>query len=226
MHRHKQNFPCPGCGVKFESLSSFIQHVELGRCSKLDIETLQARFAAKFTFAKGLAKLDLASKQELPSIKQKDFSMYLGHDADPEAPWQEGPNLLSNWEAPDPTAWASSEPVPSRDRAYPRMAHHQYLSGNINTPDILTGDQNDPLEGKYEENDWARNKNLFPDSRPAQRPTAEQLQSLNSSHQAVIEAARTEKGASFDPNSPYFDPQQCWHDILQKYKCPHRATCK
>ncbi|KAG6353862.1 hypothetical protein INS49_005119 [Diaporthe citri] len=225
-HRHKQNFPCPGCTVKFESLSSFIEHVELGRCSKLDIETLQARFAAKFTFAKGLAKLDLESKQELPRIKQKDFSLYLGHDADPEASWQESHNLLSEWEVVDPNAWASSEPIPSKDEAFPRMAHHEYLRGNTNAPDILTGDQNNPLEGKCEENSWARDKNLFPGSRPAQRPTAEQLQDLNSNQQAALARASGEKRDSFDPNSPYFDPQQCWHDILQKYKCPHKATCK
>lgn len=212
--------------MKFESLSSFIEHVELGRCSKLDIETLQARFAAKFTFAKGLAKLDLESKQELPRIKQKDFSLYLGHDADPEASWQESPNLLSDWEVVDPNAWATSEPIPSKDEAFPRMAHHEYLRGNTNAPDILTGDQNNPLEGKHEENNWARDKDLFPASRPAHRPTGEQLQGLTSNQQGALARASGEKAASFDPNSPYFDPQQCWHDILQKYKCPHKATCK
>lgn len=225
MHRHKQDFPCPGCAVKFESLSSFIEHVELGRCSKLDIETLHARFAAKFTFAKGLAKLDLESRLELPDIKQKDFSIYLGYDADPETPWQESPSLLSDWEVVDPNAWGQSEPISSKDKAFPRMAHHEYLRGNTNAPDILTGDQVNPLEGKYEENAWAGDKQLFPNSRPAQRPTAEQLQSISSSQQAAFEHD-SGKGVSLDPNSPYFDAQQCWHDILQKYKCPHKATCK
>lgn len=226
MHRHKQNFPCPGCAVKFDSLSTFIKHIEFGQCCKLDMETLRARFAAKFTFAKGLAKLDLESKQELPSIKPKDFSMHLGYDADPEAPWQESTNLLSNWEVVDSNTWASPEPTPSKDRAFPRMAHHEYLRGNSKVPDVLTGDQSNPLEGKYEENDWARDKNLFPVAPRAQRPTAEQLQGINSSQQAASERAGAEKVASFDPNSPYFDAQQCWHDILQKYKCPHKATCK
>lgn len=211
--------------MKFESLSSFIKHIEFGRCRKIDIETLRARFASKFTFAKGLAKLDLESRQELPRIKPKDFSTYLGYDADPEAPWQESPNLLSDWEVVDPNAWAPSEPVPSKDKAFPRMAHHEYLRGNTRAPDFLTGDQSNPLEGKYEENDWARDRNFFPD-RPAHRPTAEQLQSINSSQQAAFERAGAEKGASIDPNSPYFDAQQCWHDILQKYKCPHKATCQ
>lgn len=87
MHRHKQDFRCPGCAVKFITLSAFIQHVELGQCCKLDMEILQARFATKLNFAKGLAKLDQESKEELPVFKQKDFSLYLGYDADPEAPW-------------------------------------------------------------------------------------------------------------------------------------------
>jgi hypothetical protein len=61
--------------------------VELGKCCQLDMETLQNRFAAKLNFAKGLAKLDVESKEELPFIKKKDFSIYLGYDADPEASW-------------------------------------------------------------------------------------------------------------------------------------------
>lgn len=190
------------------------------------METLQARFAEKLNFAKGLAKLDLASKQELPIIKSKDFSMYLGYDADPEAPWQESPNLLSEYEAPDPNAWASAEPVPSQARAFPRMTHHEYLRGSNNGPDILTGDSSNPLDGKYEENDWAKDKNLLPNSRPAQRPTNEQLQGLHASQQAAVERTRGQNVASLDPNSPYFDPQQCWHHILQTYKCPHKTACK
>lgn len=212
--------------MKFESLSSFVKHIEFGQCSKLDLETLRTRYAAKSTFAKGLAKLDQESKQELPRIKPKDFSIHLGFDRDPEPPWQESPNLLSEFEVVDPYAWAPSEPIPSKDKAFPRMAHHEYLHGNTRAPDILTGDQSNPLEGKFEENDWARGRRTFPDARPAQRPTAEQLQSINSSQQAAFERAGTEKGASIDPNSPYFDARQCWHDILQKYKCPHKATCR
>lgn len=138
--------------------------------------------------------------------------------------------MISHWEAADQNTWASSEPapskVPAKGKGFPRMAHHEYLHGSSNAPDLLTGDQNNPLDGKYEENDWARHKNLFPDSRPAQRPTAEQLQALNSSHQAAVERAHGQAGPSLDPNSPYFDPQQCWDDILQKYKCPHKAVCK
>lgn len=139
---------------------------------------------------------------------------------------QESPNVISPWEAADPNTWASPDPAPSKDQAFPRMAHHEYLRGSSKDPDLLTGDQNNPLDGKYEENDWARHKSLFTNSRPAQRPTAEQLQTLSFSRQAAVERSREQDGPSFDPNSPYFDAQQCWHDILQKYKCPHKAVCK
>lgn len=212
--------------MKFTSLSSFIKHVELGHCCKIDMETLQSRFADKLSFAKGLAKLDVASKQELPIIKPKDFSMYLGYDADPEAPWQESPNLLTKYEVPDPNAWASAKPGPPLAQAFPRMAHHECLRGSNSGPDILSGDHGNPLDGKYEENNWARDKHLFPNSRPTQRPTTEQPQGLHASQQSAVERARGQNVANLDPNSPYFDPQQYWHHILQTYKCPHKATCK
>lgn len=73
--------------MKYDRLSGFIQHVELGQCCKLDIETLQARFAEKLRFAKNLGKLDLAARLEFPNYKEKDFSLCLGHDADPQPSW-------------------------------------------------------------------------------------------------------------------------------------------
>lgn len=87
MHPHKQDFECPACSIKYDRLSGFIQHVELGQCCKLDIETLQAQFAKNSNFAKSLGKLDVAAKAEFPNYKQKDFSSCLGHDADPEPSW-------------------------------------------------------------------------------------------------------------------------------------------
>ncbi|KAK2602579.1 hypothetical protein N8I77_009097 [Diaporthe amygdali] len=225
-HAHKQDFSCPGCDVKFVTLSSFVKHVELGQCCQLDIEKLQARFASKLSFAKGLARLDRASRQDVPNIKPKDFSMHLGQDAEPEAPWQESANLLSAWEGRDTNAWGSSEPVGLDDGTFPRMAHREYMHGSTKAPDILTGDQSNPLDGKYEENDWASDRNLFPNAAPAQKPTADQLQTLNDNQQAAVERARSLNSETFDPSSPYFDPQKCWHNILRKYKCPHQATCK
>jgi hypothetical protein len=143
---------------------------------------------------------------------------------------QESPNLISHWEAADQNTWVSAQPAPSKVTAtgkdFPRMAHHEYLQGSSNSPDLLTGDQTKPLDGKYEENAWARHKNLFPDSRPVQRPSADQLQALYSNRQPAVERARDQIGPSLDPNSPCFDAQKFWNDILQKYKCPHKAVCK
>lgn len=106
------------------------------------------------------------------------------------------------------------------------MAHREYLHGSSDAPDFLTGDQTDQLDGKYEENCWAKNENLFPESGPAQRPTQEQLQALNSSNQTAVERVRGQDMPSLDPNSPLFDPQQCWNAISERYNCPYKAVCK
>lgn len=134
--------------------------------------------------------------------------------------------MLSQWESTDRNTWAYSEPAPSLGKAFPRMAHREYLHGSSDAPDFLTGDETNQLDGRYEENDWARNENLFPESRSAQRPTQEQLQALKSSNPVAVERVRGQDVPSFDPNSPYFDPQQCWNEISQKYKCPYKAVCK
>ncbi|KAI3400241.1 hypothetical protein diail_4126 [Diaporthe ilicicola] len=115
-HPHKQDFRCPGCDKKFGTLSSFVKHIEFGECCQLDIEALQARFADKMKFARGLAKLDQASSYELPNIKMKDFSANLGLSSDDPAPWQEpswqdGLSQLSAWDVVEQNAWGSSETV-------------------------------------------------------------------------------------------------------------------
>ncbi|KAG8158804.1 hypothetical protein KVR01_011247 [Diaporthe batatas] len=230
VHPHKQDFECPACSVKHDRLSGFIQHVELGQCCQLDIETLQARFADKFNFAKNLQKLDLAARLEFPNLKEKDFSMCLGYDADPEPTClltgsrQEVPNKLSQWESADRNTWASAEPAPSLGKDFPRMAHREYLHGNSDATDLLTGDQVSQLDGAYDTNAWARKEKLFPESRPAQRPTQEQLQALKAGNQGAVERVRGQD--IIDPNSPFFNPQQCWNELLQKYKCPHKAVCQ
>lgn len=142
-------------------------------------------------FARGLARLDIASFHELPNIKAKDFSINLGLPVEPQAPWYESPSLLSSWDVVDPSPWGSSEPV----------------------------------AGKYENNYWAKDENEFPGAAPAHKTTAGQTQRLNESQQAHDERSRNMNTATFDPDSPYFNPLRCWNGILQKYQCPHKPKC-
>lgn len=219
-HAQKQNIDCPGCGSHFFNFSGFVQHIESNLCPKISQENATAadRFKMSLEFVKGLEELD---KESGKPYRPKDFSQFLGSEREPaeRVSWTGAPS--NPWDNQSAEDWVPSPFDASEKSEFLRMTHREYLYGNTDIPDLLTGDDNDRLDRKQDVNLWASEKSLFPNAPSAQRPTSKQLDQLQVDRSLAVTRARNNFQLDVDdPNSPQFNADKYFNPYTRKYKCP------
>ncbi|KAK7749953.1 hypothetical protein SLS53_000535 [Cytospora paraplurivora] len=222
-HAVKQDISCPGCGHHCIKLSDFIKHIEFDECPTLKLETLEARMHHKILWIKGLGELDGMSKEHVYNRHEKSFYPHLGHDPKPLRPWWEGENKSSPWQPQE--GWYEEESIGQKDESVPKMTCQDHLHRNNTTPNPLSRDENNSLEGGLEKSLWAETKTLVPNTRVARIPTPQKVLGIKDNQSSAAERIQGMNMDPADPNSSRFDAEKFWVAYLGKYKCP-RQPCK
>lgn len=202
-----------------------MRHVEFHDCPFISKDDAAARCQKELDFARALERLD---RQGQGTNRMKDFSIFLDRvDTAEQQPDQ--PARLAIESGPS-AAWPDDIPaaVPNQSD-FPRLGHNEYRHGGAKVPDLLTGDENNPLDGKEGVNSWAGGANPFANAPPAQRPTYEQTMQLEAlwrnedrerEEKAMVRAQGVIKSDPRDPEAPDFDENQLYCRFTKSYKCP------
>lgn len=171
--------------------------------------------------------------QELSFIdpdRRKDFAKYLGRGTQTleRASYSTAPK--DAWtQAVAAEEWQGSPPAAPKAEDFPKQEYRNYLNGNNNTPDYLTGNEAGGRQiGDGNTNAWASGKRLFANVGPAPKPSTDQLQKLEwlqADYKAQMELASNVNTDPDHPDSKFFDARRYLDPYLQKYKCP-RGGCK
>lgn len=227
-----QNISCPGCQKHFLLFSAFVRHIEFHECPVISHADAAARCQKELEFARALESIDRVGKGV---NRQKDFSLDLGLQLDqPAGHLPARPAIDNRPSGPWPSDKVEVQLQDPQGSAFPMLPLAQYRHGDSHGPDLLTGDENNPLHGREDENAWGSNNRLFPDAPPVQRPTDQQMQVLllneerereTRENRAMVRARGVLTSDPQDPKGPDFHPSNLFNKWTKLYKCPNES-CK
>ncbi|KAJ9148445.1 hypothetical protein NKR23_g5087 [Pleurostoma richardsiae] len=215
-HPEKQNLICPGCLQKFHRAGGLIAHIEQDSCQTIRGSDITQRREEKVE--RMIRKLEPLRKAGeylgIPKPNPDYAATYLSSHKDPLA----GTSRSASW-IPKPDAeqeWGPAAQALGPEAQFPRMPHREYLDGYTKVPDLLTGDEDSPMEMKPG-NSWASSENaqkLFPNA---------PQQTLDDLHRDPTKppAETQEVPNPHDPSAPGFNPNTYFSPYTKKYMCPH-----
>lgn len=214
-HSEKQDIDCPGCSKHFVHFSAFVRHVEFHECPVISSNTAAARCEKELEFAKALEVLDRKGQGK---NRIKDFSVYL-NQGDRSTNHLPARPVVDNGQ--------SFEAQVPQQSDFPRLPKADFHAGGSKVPDLLTGNENQPLEEHAGR--WASDGNLFPDAPPAQGLTTDQMMEMQAlwaredrarDDKAMAKARGVVTADPNDPTGPNFHPKSMYCPYTKTYKCP------
>ncbi|KAI1496533.1 hypothetical protein F5X99DRAFT_422031 [Biscogniauxia marginata] len=210
-HRADQNIVCPGCGETFLRAGAWMHHIEQKQCPVIFPSVVEARRDERLKFAQALQDRNPATRKKLyfhpPSVTKDDGVTKTRLEFDCHRP-HDSPDANKLYFRPDD---------------FPRTAVQKFRSGDSKAPDLLTGDNSDPLEQKPG-NAWAQKKQLFPNSFQAVPPPPELMENLRQPGPGAS-SVRPSGERIIDPDDPDFNASLFKCPILGTFKCPY-IRCK